>query len=336
MAGMMRGLAAWTTIVAISVSSASAFAEPTAAEKETARALMKDGRTKRESGDHKGALESFTAADNIMRVPTTGLEVGREQQELGLLVEARDTFLRVSRIPEQPGEPGPFKEARTQAAELATSLESRIPSLKIVLVGVSAGVAVTLTLDGTNVPPAMVNVPRKLNPGAHRVIAVGKGVKRTVDVEVKEGETKEITVDLAGAGTDEPEPAAPAPSGPKKPEAPPPAGTSPLVYVGFGVAGVGLVVGSVTGLLAMSKTNTAKEQCEGTRCPPATHDDLAGARTMSTVSTVSFIAAAVGAGVGIYGLFGSGTAEPPKTAIGPIRQLQPTVGLGTLGFSGAF
>ena len=39
-----------------------ARAEPTAADKETARTLMQDGRAKRDKGDHAGALEAFKAA----------------------------------------------------------------------------------------------------------------------------------------------------------------------------------------------------------------------------------------------------------------------------------
>lgn len=48
-----------------------AHAEPTAADKETARTLMQDGRAKRTKGDHAGALEAFRAAHGIMKVPTT-------------------------------------------------------------------------------------------------------------------------------------------------------------------------------------------------------------------------------------------------------------------------
>lgn len=330
--------ASWLTALAIALAPAPAFAEPTAAEKETARALMKEGRTKRDSGDHKGALDAFAAADTIMKVPTTGLEVGRSQVDLGLLVEARDTFLRVSRIPEQPGEPGPFKDARTEASDLAAKLEDRIPTLKMVISGVDSGTTVAVTIDGTAVAPAMVGLPQKLNPGKHRIVAIARGVKRSVDVELKEGELKEVPLDLAASGDDvpEPTPVTPAPT-PGKPEAPAETGTAPLVYAGFAVAGVGVVVGSVTGILAMSKTNAAKDQCDGTRCPPATHDDLSSARTMATVSTISFVTALVGAGVGVYGLLGRGaSAEPPKTSLGPLRRLEPVIGLGSIGLVGSF
>src|SRR5579884_1405121 len=83
----------------------SARADPTAADRETARALMDDGRALREKNDLRGALQRFKAADDIMHVPTTALEVARTQIPLGLLVEARDTIARIRLMPAKPGEP---------------------------------------------------------------------------------------------------------------------------------------------------------------------------------------------------------------------------------------
>src|SRR3954469_7244655 len=83
-------------------------AEPKAAQKKIARGLLDEGRAKDERGDHKGPLESFRAADNLMHVPTTALEVARQEIALGLLVDARDTLLRVRRSPVNPGEPAVF------------------------------------------------------------------------------------------------------------------------------------------------------------------------------------------------------------------------------------
>src|SRR4051794_22145874 len=76
-----------------------ASAEPTASGKETARGLMTEARDLRDKNDLRGALSRFQAADAIMRVPTTGLEVARTEAALGLLVEARDTIHRVLAIP---------------------------------------------------------------------------------------------------------------------------------------------------------------------------------------------------------------------------------------------
>lgn len=330
--------AAWITAASLSLAPMTAFAEPTAAEKETARSLMKEGRARRDKGDHKGALENFQGADGIMKVPTTGLEVGRSQTDLNLLVEARDTFLRVSRTPEEPGEPAAFKEARNEATALAAKLEERIPTVKLTLADLPKGAKPTVTIDNAPVSSSLLPYPVKVNPGKHTIAATVGSFKQSADVELIEGEDKQISLDMSGAAGEE---AAPVDKPQPKPDvpvdtAPTPAGTSPLVYIGFGVGGAALVVGSVTGILAMSKTNAAKDGCDGNQCPPATHDDLSSARTMATVSTISFVVAAVGAGVGIYGLLGRSSAEPPKTALGPIRKVEPFIGLGSFGLTGSF
>jgi len=109
--------------------SSAASAEPGATERETARGLMAEGRSDRENGDLQDALRAFLGADAIMHVPTTGLEVARTQAALGLLVEAWNTALRVSRTIAKAGEPAPFERARQAAVVLEGELEARVPSL---------------------------------------------------------------------------------------------------------------------------------------------------------------------------------------------------------------
>jgi len=75
-----------TLAASLGLASAVAAAEPSPADKETARGLMAEGRSGRDKGDLKGALKAFAAADSIMHVPTTGVEVARTQAALGQLV----------------------------------------------------------------------------------------------------------------------------------------------------------------------------------------------------------------------------------------------------------
>ena len=111
-------------------------------DRETARSLMDDGDAKLAVGDYRGALDAYLAADKIMGVPTTGVDVGRAQHKLGLLLEARDTWLRVTRYPARPDEPDAFTKARRQARALATAIAGRIPSLQIEVTGVAPDVAI--------------------------------------------------------------------------------------------------------------------------------------------------------------------------------------------------
>ena len=70
----------------------SARADPTAADRETARTLMDQGNVLKDKGNLEEALKRFKAADEIMHVPTTAVPVAKLQVALGLLVEARDTL----------------------------------------------------------------------------------------------------------------------------------------------------------------------------------------------------------------------------------------------------
>jgi len=102
-----------------------ASADPSLSDRETARSLMDDGDAKRDKADFKAALKSYEAADAIMHVPTTGLEVARAQAQLGMLLEARETLGRVNRLPPKPGEPAPFTAARKTAEALTAELGAR-------------------------------------------------------------------------------------------------------------------------------------------------------------------------------------------------------------------
>jgi hypothetical protein len=319
-----------------------ALADVSAADKETARTLMNEGRKARDAGDHKAALEAFKKADAIMAVPTTKLEVGHEYEALGMLVEARDAYLAAVRAAVPPkGDPKPFVEARKEAEAKADAIEPRIPSIKILISGVPAGVTSKVSVDGEEVPNETLDVPRKVDPGDHVVAVVAGGVDKKEPVTVAESENKDVTIQFA------PGEVPTTPTGgdlfdknPPKDETPQPTTTKAnhtLAYIGFGVGGAALVAGAITGIMSMSKTSSLKNDCPNNECPSSKHDDLQSAKSLATISTISFIVAGVGATVGIIDLLankGSSSASPepaPATA-----RVQLYVGVGSAGIQGAF
>lgn len=321
-----------------------ALADPTAADKETARGLMNEGRAARDKGDLKAAVKAFSAADALMHVPTTGLELARAQAAVGQLVEARDTALRVTRIPEKTGEPAPFKNARDGAAALNDELEGRIPSLTVHVKNVPDGVSTTLTIDGADVPAEVIDHPRKLNPGHHVVAAKAGTADGQQELDLAEKETKEVTIELPA------QTAAPPDKPAEKPvEAPAEGGggNKVLIFGGFGLAAAGVIAGSVTGVMAIGKANTVKNSCPngGNVCPTSVDGDLSSGKTLATISTVSFIVAGVGAAVGVAGFFiGGGSSAPeskpadapaPDASTSSLRVI-PWIGLGSAGLSGTF
>lgn len=321
---LSRKLVALFAAASLALAHAPAAAQ-SASDKETARALMKDGEARRAKGDHQGALQNFKAAHAIMNVPTTGLELGRTQVDLGMLVEARDTLLSVTRLPVVPGESANMAAARDEAQKLADTIEPKIPSLTIKVEGVPAGATAKVTIDGTAILAATIGVPRKHNPGKHEVVVSAGTTEKRESVELIEGEEKTVTIKLANdAPVKEPSEGSEEGGSPGEPETPKPSGTSPLVYVGFGSAAVFALVGSVTGIMAFSRAGSAKEGCDGSRCPSSTHEDIESSRTFGTVSTVSFALAGAGAIVGVIGLL-SAPSEKPKTESSALRlQIGPT------------
>ncbi len=268
-----------------------AFAqEPSLADKESARDAFAAGMELREKGDKPGALAKFRAAYALVRSPITTLEVGRSYMELGQLIEAREKFLEVGNLPAKTTESKEAKAARVEAEKLADDVGARIPSVLIHVTGAPTGVTPTITIDDAVVPFASLTSPRKINPGKHQLSAKAAGVEPwSSTIEVKEAETKEVTVTLVAIpGAVVPPP----PDGPYKP--PPPAadtstGMTTTQILGLGIAGIGgfaLGYAVVGGLQARSKWNESEPLCPNDLCEPEGTRLAAEARSQGTTALV--------------------------------------------------
>ena len=306
-----------------------AHAEPSPVERETARTLLLAGREKRKNGRVAEALADFTKAHAIMRVPTTGLDLGKAQADLGMLVEARATLLEVARFPEKPGEPQAFARARSEARQRADELAPRLATLTI---AVPEGTR--LTIDGNELAASSTGVPFKVNPGKHEVVATRGAEEKRAAVELAEGATESIA--LAFPPVNEPPRAAtqvaPAPAPPAARPEQPETTTSALVWIGLGVAVTGAAIGTTTGLLAFRAKDDVASQCDaGVRCPPSTYDDIDRGETFGTISTIAFVAAGAGAAIMVYGLLNPTRVTPPQSTTGPALR-----GLSPFGLNGTF
>jgi hypothetical protein len=300
--------------------SAVASAQPTTADRDTARALMAEGRAHRDNGDLQGALRAFSGADAIMHVPTTGLEVARTQAALGLLVEARETALGVARMAGRPGEPVPFKVARDAAGVLSGVLDTRIPSLTITVKNVPRGATGAVSVDDVVIPPERAAQPCQVDPGHHVVVARAGEAARVEEIDLVEKDQKEVTLELPdprapGAATESGPTTVGAGGGASQPASHGGGVSRALVLGGFGLAGAGLLAGSISGALSLSKTAAIKASsgCAGTVCGPTEYGDIRSARALATLSTASFVVAAAGVVIGIVGLL-AGTPSSARDA----------------------
>lgn len=337
-----------------------ALAAPSAADMESARQLFKQGKELRDKGDLAGAREKLKAAHALGQTPITGLELGKTHVMLNELLEAREAFLSVARIPVASDETKKSADARVECEKLANDLKAKIPTVKITLVGVPKGKKPKVTVDGEEIPAVALSEARAVNPGKHTVIAKVSGAPDAkAEIELVEGENKAISLYVKAPKVKEEEPVeeepeTPPPPPPKKtpPPPPPPVETPPpppskpithdvapssgggsiLVPIGLVVVGVGVVAGGITGGLALNKAKLVKDACPNGVCSEANRGALDETRTLATVSTISFAVAGAGAVLTIIGL-ASGKSSSESTAK---AHVEPFVGLGSFGLTGAF
>jgi hypothetical protein len=210
------------------------------------------------------------------------------------------------------------------AAERA---HSNLAEIHFVVEGVHGKAAPAVVVDGVVIAGTIPD-PYSVDPGHHVVVATLNGVERRYELDLVEGETAKVVLDFIGAE----EPTSPAPT--PTPLAPAgPHANYTLAIVGFGAGAAALGLGVVGSLVAISYRDNAALGCTADkRCPPNTFHNLDAAETWANVSTVSFVAAALGVGVGVVGLF---TARPSAAAT-KTGWVAPYLGPTSAGVRGSF
>ena len=196
-----RGPAAFASIALILASRA--LHAQSAADIATARDLFREGMDLRGQGHLAEALAKLKAAHELYETPPSALELARTQIDLGRLAEGHETLLSIDRIPSAKDSER-SKQARAEAQELEAKTKSRIPTLRIDVIGTAS-----VTLDGAVVAPSLFGIARKIDPGKHVVVCEGK----RIDVDVPEGQAvavpcapESVTVAAFGGGVVLPQP----------------------------------------------------------------------------------------------------------------------------------
>ncbi len=78
----------------------------------------------------------------------------------------------------------------------------------------------------------------------------------------------------------------------------------------------GLVVGTVTGIMSMSKKREVDRECAGSACTPEGKAAADSGRTLGNVSTVAFGVGVVGLGAGVVLWFAAPRAPVTSLAVG--------------------
>lgn len=335
--------------LALATTSVAGFAAPSASDKATARQLVADGRKLRAAKKFPEAIEKLTAAYALYATPVTGHELALAYRDAGRFVEAREAALGVAHMPVEADEGKASADARAACNALIAELGKKIGEVTLTVDGYVTGATVTVTLDGEVIAPAALSVPRILDPGNHVVAVQATGSPDArVEFALAEGEHKSVDVHLEKTA----QPPIPVPvtttEAPTSLKAPPPEPTPVMVrtgpgwltYVGFSVAGAGVLVGSITGLQAFAAANRLSGKCDSNHVCPASQDsDVNKLNTTSTISTISFALAGVGLAAALFDLGTSATAEPhpaPTTGKSAPSSLQLSVGAFAFALSGNF
>jgi hypothetical protein len=295
-----------TLVFAILFCATAAFGEPSDADKARARGLMDAGDALVAQHSLDKALATYRAADAIMGVTSTGIEVARTLVALGRLLEARKVATRVAAIPADPNEPDPFSRARNAAAALTRELDRRIPQLSLEVRGVREDTSVEVRIDGKAVPSDALAGPHSLDPGAHDVAAAAGGATTSAHVVLRERDRQTVTLTFA-AEKPSPEPV--------------PLRKSSSPTLGYAIGGVGLAglaVAGVTSVIVFQHDKEAKRRCPDGHCPTDADIDYAHGQTPLLVgNAVAWGVGVVGAALGAYLILTHDDKERPETAVAP-------------------
>lgn len=267
--------------------------DPAAAE-----ALYRSAREASKKGDWERACAQFAESQRLDPAPGTLINLADCEEKRGLIASAWSHYVEV--------EPQ-FKPADPRAAfahEHAAALDPRIPRITI-KVEPPLPADARVFRDDVELGRASLGVPLPVEPGAHTIIVKLGSAETRAPISVSEGSTTDVVVTAPGT--------APEPSGVSAPASRPepvstqrPAdhgnGRKTLGWALAGAGGVGVAVGTVTGVLALSKASTVKDTCgpDYLTCSSESVDEASSGRSLATVSTVAFIAGGALAAAGLY------------------------------------
>lgn len=221
-------------------------------------------------------------------------------------------------------------ERVTVAQSRVVALRKKTPQLTVKLTGdLPAGARVLL--DGVGLDAGAIGAPQSLDPGKHTITLVVPGRAEAITpLTLADNEHKELYLSPSSA-------AVLGPAGAVDRDTPPSEGPSGRRVAGFVVGGVGLAilgVGVATGVMTIAKKSEVDKNCM-VGCNQAARDAATAGKTLSTVSTVTFITglAALGTGIALVatGGRGPGPAAPAVAMVVGPTVLPGGAGLGAVG-----
>ena len=314
---MSRRLSALVLWAAVVLLAAHAGAEPAdTVTRDAARALGLSGIEAYQAGKYDAASDKLEKAYSLINVPSLGLWSARALAKRNLLVEAANRYFEVASLQLPEGDAQVQRQAQLDAQAELEQLRSQIPRLIIRVEGADPS-DVALAIDGHALASSIIGKPRLINPGSHLIEAHVAALHKSASVDMAPGKEQAIVLDFAAS----PRKAVAVPS--QQPQHAADTGASSgstrrtLGWIGVGVGGAGVALGSVMGALAAGKRSSLKNSggCTATVCPPEKQSEVTSLNTFRSVSSVGFIAGGVLASTGIVLLLTAPSGEHRLAAV---------------------
>lgn len=281
--------------------------------RDAARALGTAGVEAFQAGNYDAASDKLEKAYALMNAPSIGLWSARALAKRNLLVEAANRYFEVASLQVPQGDAAVQRQAQVDAQSELEQLRPQIPQLTVRVAGADPS-DVALSIDGRAASSSILGKARLINPGTHQVQARAGSMQKSVSVDSALGKEASVTLDLSPVAQGKNPPATPPASGDTSSS--PPSTRRTLGWIGVGVGGAGVALGSVMGGLALSKRSSLKSDgCTDTVCPTKKQSDVDHLNTLRAVSTVGFIAGGVLASAGVVLLLTAPSSEHPVSAI---------------------
>jgi len=282
----MRIIPSLASSVCVLIAAQSALAQ-TDLERATARDAANNGRAAFDAGKYEKAIDYLSRAEQLVHSPTHLLYVARAQAKLGRLVAAHETYLKITRETLASNAPKAFVTAQAAAEQEQDAIDARLPSVTVTLQGATSAPDVTVQMDGTALPTAMIGIPLPADPGEHVFKASGPTIaSEAATVRLAEGAKQTVMLTLRSTGA-----APPVAAGTAKAGAPAAAATA-------------AAAGSTSGASSLGPESDSPDQSSSGHGPG-----------LFIASMISFGLGAASAGVGTYYLLKSSSTRNDSSQI---------------------
>jgi hypothetical protein len=291
-----------------------------------AQALFDEGKRLMENGQVGAACEKFEESLKLDYGMGTQFKLGDCFERMGRTASAWSSFLEVAARARRQKD----GERESIARERAARLEPSLARLRIVVTSPVEGLKITR--GDVEVGQAQWGMSVPTDPGDYLVKAEADGM-RPFSSGVTVNQSGAVTLTIPELERKPIDAAAVAPGGPIGEDD---EGLDPLLVTSWGllvIGAIGIGVGSVAGIISMSKASDAEAHCNGNVCNAEGVDLRDGALTAGDISTVGFIVggAAAAGGAALWITVAMGDSEPTTTGSAQIG-----IGPGHVALRGTF